>query len=136
MILFVMGMNLVIRAADRETRGPTTSSGIRLPPNRGFMDDLTVTTTTHIQARWILSALEDTVNWARLKFKARKSRSLIIKRGRVTGKFKLKVQKEEIPSIIDSPIKCLGKWFDASLNDSNKCQAPEEHRQDWPPREI
>ena len=50
-----------IRAAERETRGPKTASGIRLPANRGFMDDLTISTESHIQARWILQSLEDTV---------------------------------------------------------------------------
>ncbi|XP_060082190.1 uncharacterized protein LOC132561508 [Ylistrum balloti] len=116
-ILFVMGMNLIIKAADRETRGPKTSSGVRVPPNRGFMDDLTITTTTHVQVRWILSALEETVGWARMKFKPRKSRCVVIKKGKVTRKFKLSIQ-QEIPTIVDNPIKCLGKWFDASLKDN------------------
>ena len=114
-----MGMNLIINAAKRETRGPKTASGIHLPSSRGFMDDLTITTTTHVQARWILTALEDTVTWARMKFKPKKSRSLIIKKGKVTKRFTLQVQGEDIPSIIDSPVKCLGKWYDASLKDTN-----------------
>ena len=38
------------------------------------MDDLTITTTTRVQARWLLTALDDTVNWARMKFKPNKSR--------------------------------------------------------------
>jgi len=54
-ILFVMGMNLLINATKRETRGPKTAPGIHLPSNRGFMDDLTVTTTTHVQAHWVLT---------------------------------------------------------------------------------
>jgi hypothetical protein len=116
-ILFVMGMNLVIQAAERETRGPKTMSGIRLPANRGFMDDMTVTTETHIQARWTLRALEDVVGWARMKFKPKKSRYLVIRKGQVTERFKLAVQGEEIPSLTSDPIKCLGKWFDASLSD-------------------
>ena len=49
----------------------------------------------------------------------RKSRSLVIKKGQTIEKFKLYVQNEEIPSIVASPIKCLGKWFDASLHDRN-----------------
>ena len=70
-VLFVMNMNLLINAAKRETRGPTTASGIHLPYSRGFMDDLTIsttttTTTTYVQARCVLTPLDDTVNWARL----------------------------------------------------------------------
>ncbi|CAC5364749.1 unnamed protein product [Mytilus coruscus] len=59
-ILFIMSMNIIMKAAERETRGPKTDSGIFLPATRGFMDDLTVTTSSHIQERWILSALEET----------------------------------------------------------------------------
>ncbi|XP_052223957.1 uncharacterized protein LOC127839609 [Dreissena polymorpha] len=116
-VLFIMGMNLLINAAQRETRGPKTESGIYLPSSRGFMDDLTMTTTTHVQARWMLTALTDVASWGRMKFKAAKSRSLVIKKGQTTERFKLYVQNEEIPSIVTSPIKCLGKWFDASLQD-------------------
>jgi len=118
-ILFVMGMNLIIKAASRESRGPKTNTGIRLPSNRGFMDDMTVTTETHIQARWILQALGETVRWARMAFKPRKSRYLIVKKGKVTEKFKMTIQDEDIPSVISNPIKCLGKWFDSTLTDKN-----------------
>ncbi|KAH3842390.1 hypothetical protein DPMN_115886 [Dreissena polymorpha] len=58
-----MGMSLLINAAQRETRAPKTESGIYLPSSRGFMDDLTLTTTTHVQARWMLTALTDVASW-------------------------------------------------------------------------
>ncbi|XP_052268321.1 uncharacterized protein LOC127869705 [Dreissena polymorpha] len=116
-VLFVMDMNLIINPANKETRGPKTSTGLHLPTNRDFMDDLTVTTQTHIQARWVLKALEEAATWARMNFKHKKSRSLVIKHGSVTKRFTLQVQCEDIPSIMDSPIKCLGKWFDSSLSD-------------------
>jgi hypothetical protein len=82
------------------------------------MDDITITTETHIQARWILSSLEETASWARMIFTSRKSRFLFIRKGRVTTQFKLRVQGKDIPSIVDNHVKCLGKWFDASLKDS------------------
>ena len=97
-VLFIMGMNLPINAARRETRGQKTESGIYLPSSRGFMDDLTLTTATHVQARWMLAALTDVASWVRMKFKAVKSRSLVIKTGQTTERFKLYVQNEEIPS--------------------------------------
>ncbi|XP_052280954.1 uncharacterized protein LOC127878469 [Dreissena polymorpha] len=111
-------MNLIIKAGDRESRGPKTQTDIRLPPKRRFMDDLTITTESHIQARWILSALEEFVSWARMAFKPRKSRFLILRRGKVWQKITLRVQGEDIPSLIDKPVKCLGKWFDTTLGDS------------------
>ena len=108
-VLFVMGMHLIINAAKRETRGPKTASGIHLPSNRGFMDDLTISTTAHVQARWVITALNDAVNCARMKFRTNKSRSLVIEKGK----------GEDVPSIMDSPIKCLGKWYEVSLKDTN-----------------
>ncbi|OOZ38979.1 hypothetical protein BOW52_07770 [Solemya elarraichensis gill symbiont] len=74
-VLFIMGMNLLINAAQRETRGPKTESGIYLPSSRGFMDDLTLTSTTHIRSRWMLTALTDVALWERMEFKTANSRS-------------------------------------------------------------
>ena len=116
-VLFIMAMNLIIEAGQRETRGPLSNTNIRQPPSRGFMDDLTITTPSIIQARWILTALGDTVAWARMKFKPAKSRCMILKKGQITSKFHLYVQDEEIPSIVGNPVKCLGKWYDDSLTD-------------------
>ena len=98
-ILFVMGMNVILKAAEEETRGPQTNAGIRLPANRGFMDDLTITTEAHIQARWILKTLDETVTWARMVFKRKKSRFLVVKNGKVTRQFKMSIHGEEIPSM-------------------------------------
>ncbi|XP_052267689.1 uncharacterized protein LOC127869268 [Dreissena polymorpha] len=113
-VLFIIGMNLLINAAQRETRGPKTESGIYLPSSRGFMDDLTLTTTTQVQARWMLTVLTDVASWG--KMKAAKSRSLVIKKGQTTERFKLYVQNEEIPSIVTSPIKRLGKWTNLAVD--------------------
>jgi hypothetical protein len=129
-ILFIAAMNLIIKAGDRETRGPKTKSDIRLPPQRGFMDDLTITTESHIQARWILTALEDVVSWARMAFKPRKSRALILRRGKVVQNTALRVQGVEVPSLIDNPIKCLGKWFDITLGDANNTQHVKQQLQE------
>ncbi|XP_052223860.1 uncharacterized protein LOC127839510 [Dreissena polymorpha] len=123
-VLFIMGMNLLKNAAQRETRG--LKSGIYLPSSRGFMDELTLTTTTHVQARWMLTALTDVASWGRMKFKAAKSRSLVINKGQATERFKLYVQNEEVYSIVTSPIKCLCKWFDSSLQDRDNVKKLEQ----------
>lgn len=77
-ILFIMGMNVLITAAGKVSRGPTMDSGNQ-HPMRGFMDDLTITTYTHVHLRWILKALDDVATWVRMKFKPRKSRSMVIR---------------------------------------------------------
>ena len=94
------------------------------------MNDITLTTTTHVQARWMLNALTDVASWARMKLKAAKSRSLVMTNSNVTERFVLRVQKEDIPSILNNPIKCLGKWFDASLQDTDNVRRLEKQVED------
>ena len=101
---------MIIKAADREIRGPLTEAGVHLPPNRGFTDDLTITTESHVQARWSLSALEEASTWARMQFKSRKSRYLVIKKGIITERFVLTIQGDNIPALQGNPIKYFGKW--------------------------
>ena len=129
-VLFVMAMNLIIEGGKRETKVPLSSSNIRQPSSRGFMDDLTITATTHIQDRWILTALEELTSWARMKFKPAKSRYMVIKSGRLTTRFRLRIQDEDIPSIEGNPIKCLGKWYDDTLQDVNNSKRVEEQVKD------
>ncbi|KAH3840015.1 hypothetical protein DPMN_113456 [Dreissena polymorpha] len=97
-----MGMNLLINAALRETRGPKTESGIYHLSNRGFID-LTHTTTTHVQARCMLTVLTDVMGQDEIQ-----GRKVQIsdhqKGGRPTYRFTLQVQNEEIPSIMKSTI--------------------------------
>jgi hypothetical protein len=45
-ILCVMTMNLITEAGKKESRGPATNTKIRQPATRGFMDDLTLTTSS------------------------------------------------------------------------------------------
>ena len=116
-ILFVMAFNLLIKTAESECRGPVTRSGSRQPSIRGFMDDLTITTESATGGRWILKALDKLVTWARMEFKTRKSRSVVIRRGKVTDNCIFKLQGENIPTLKDVPIKCLGKWYHNSLDD-------------------
>lgn len=44
LILFAVDVNILVRSAEPECRGPKSRSGIRQPPVRAFMDDLPVTT--------------------------------------------------------------------------------------------
>jgi len=54
-----------------------------------------------------------------MKFKAMNSRCMITRKGKLIQQFKLKVQGEEILSIIGHPIKCLRDWFDAPKDTNN-----------------
>ena len=86
-------------------------SGIYQPPIRSFMDDFTVSTKTHTHVRLILSAWEGSISWARMKIKAKKYKNIELRKGRVDRRRKMQIQRKEVRSIVESPIKCLGKWF-------------------------
>ena len=52
-----------------------------------------------------------------MKFKPTKSRSLVLKRGKVKED-RFKMGEEEIPTVSENPNKCLGKWYNDSLRDT------------------
>lgn len=107
-ILFIMRMNLLLVAAEGITQGPKLESGVVQPVLRAFMDDITVTTVTHIQARWVLETLGSIASWVGMLVKASMSRCIVMKKGKVTRRLSLKSRM----------IRCLGKWFNALLMDS------------------
>ena len=110
-VLFSLTMNMLVKAAEVECRGPLSRSGVRQSPIRAYMDDLTVTSTSVMGGRWLLKGLERNMTWARMYFKPAKSRSLVLKKGKVMEKVRFTVAGETIPTLSEKPIKSLGKTF-------------------------
>ena len=115
--LFSLAMNMIVKSAEMECRGPVAESGVRQPPLRAYMDDITVMTAEVTGSKWILRGLEKHIAWARMKFKPGKSRSLVLQKGKVNRSARFKVAGETIPTITEKPVKSLGKWFDGSMKD-------------------
>ena len=61
-MLFALAMIMLVNSAEVECRRPLPKSCVRQPPIRAFMDDLTVTTTSVPEKRWILKSLEEQIN--------------------------------------------------------------------------
>ncbi|XDV27663.1 hypothetical protein PO909_031163 [Leuciscus waleckii] len=97
--LFSLAMNMIVKSAEVECRGPKSRSGTHQPPIRAFMDDLTVMTTSVPGCRWLLQGLERLTSWARMSFKPGKSRSLVLKKGKVSDRFHFALGKTMIPSV-------------------------------------
>nr|XP_054753540.1 uncharacterized protein LOC129259264 [Lytechinus pictus] len=72
-----------------------------------------------------MARLEELLDWGRMKFKTRKSRSLVLKRGRLSD-FHFLLCGEEIPSIQDEPVKSLGRWYTEDLKDVGRIKDTEE----------
>uniref|UniRef100_A0A3B1JAJ2 Reverse transcriptase domain-containing protein n=1 Tax=Astyanax mexicanus TaxID=7994 RepID=A0A3B1JAJ2_ASTMX len=130
-ILFVLAMNMLVKSAETQCRGPKTMTGVRQPPVRAFMDDLTITTESVPGSRWILQGLEELCGWARMRFKPEKSRSLVLKRGKVVDKFRFSIGGASIPTVSEKPVKSLGKEFNSSLKDSVSVQGTCQELESW-----
>ena len=120
-------MNLIIKSTEKKSRGPVMKSGIIQPPNKAFVDDMTIATKSVVEGRWALQELTEVITWARMKFKPSKSRSLAIVKGKVCNQYRFKIHDEWIPTLAEKPIRCLGKWYRITLND--KASIAETHSQ-------
>ncbi|TWW68227.1 hypothetical protein D4764_19G0000250 [Takifugu flavidus] len=58
------------------------------------MDDLTVMTTSVPCCRWLLQGLERLISWARMGFKPAKSRSLVLRKGKVADRFRFGLRRD------------------------------------------
>lgn len=83
---------MIVKSAEVECRGPMSSSGTQQPPIRACMDVLTVMATSVPGCGWLLQVLERLISWARMSFKTAKSRSLVLKKGRVANRFRFAVE--------------------------------------------
>ena len=90
-----------------------------------------MTTTSVMGGRWLLKGIERNMTLARMYFKPAKSRSLVLKKGKVTEKVRFTVAGETIPTLSEKPIKSLGKTFNSSLKDTAAKQKTIKDLQEW-----
>ena len=85
-LAFTMAMEVIIRASKWVVGGERLQGGLRLPPIRAYMDDMTTMTSTAPCTRRLLDKLNSNLQWARMKVKPSKSRSISIVKGKVVDK--------------------------------------------------
>eukprot|EP00066_Takifugu_rubripes_P027132 XP_011616398.1 PREDICTED: uncharacterized protein LOC105418502 [Takifugu rubripes] len=66
-----------------------------------------------------------------MSFKPTKSRSMVLKKGKVVDRFRFSISGTIIPSITEQPVKSLGKLFDSSLKDTAAIQKSTEELGGW-----
>ena len=116
-ILFVMAMQVLLKASEKSAPPLNLGRGCYMPPLKAFMDDTTVLTASEDEARTMLGRLEDLINWSRMAFKPKKSRSLSIRKGKVDDRVSFIVADQKIPTLSQEPVKSLGRQYDESLKD-------------------
>ena len=88
-----------------------------LPPIHAFMDERTLLNLSSAETQCILERLIVLIDWARMKFKPKKSRSLVLSKGKVDEDFHFNLHEQPIPSIFEEPVKSLGRWYTKDLRD-------------------
>ncbi len=93
--------------------------GLRLPPVRAYMDDLTTLTTTKACTVRLLKKLQENIELAHINIKPTKSRGINIVKGKLPEQ-RFHIGKEPIPTVSEKPMKGLDHWYDASLKDKGQ----------------
>ena len=88
-------------------------------PKKAFMDDITILTRRHDKMKEVLNRLEELIAWARVKFKAKKSRSLTLIKGKQV-ETKFSIAGETMPTLKEEPVKSLGRLYHGTLNNRSK----------------
>ena len=88
-----------------------------MPLIRGFMDDLNLLTIGVEDAETLLGRASIALTWARMEWRVKKSRYVVLDEGRVSSNA-LMSSFGGIPSIAEKPVRCLGKTIDDSICDS------------------
>ena len=108
-ILFVLVMEMILKACKCDGAEVTT-------PLRSFMDDITALVRGESVTRKMLERLDKLIAWSRMKFKAKKSRSLTFRKG-VQKEARFFIGGEPIPTVKEKPVKSLGRLYQKALSD-------------------
>ena len=118
-ILFVMAMEIILKAAMTSANLTDLGNGYITPPLKAFMDDTTVLSTQEDETRKVLQQLDDVIASARMNFKPKKSRSLSLRKGKVKP-VSFTIASQNIPTVTEEPVKSLGRWYDDTLKDTKR----------------
>ena len=83
------------------------------------MDDMATLTTTMPCTRQLLKKLQENIEWAQMKIKPSKSRSISVVKGNLSEQ-RFYIGEEPIPTVSEKPVKSLGGWYDAKLRDRDQ----------------
>lgn len=122
-ILFVAAFEIILIGARKMVGGVKLPSGQRLPPVRGYMDDLTTILQTAACTTRLLKRIDELVGWARMKIKPAKSRSLSLRKGVRSDHTIFVAGGEKIPLLASQPIRSLGRTYTADLSDRKMGEA-------------
>ena len=124
-ILFLAGMKIILEYFIQTNVSQCFSNGVPLPLFWVFMDDLNQMSSSVQGDFTLLHRCTTALKWAGLEFRADKSRSIIIIKGRsmnISPSSDPSDFSSFIPSIDTQPVKFLGHIIDGSLTDKKSIE--------------
>ena len=119
-ILFVLAMEVILKAAASNTSPTNLGDGLQIPPLKAFMDDTTILSSSKAETCKMLDRLDELITSCRMRFKPKKSRSLSLRKGKVADTEVFNIGNQPIPTVSEEPVKSLGRWYDKSLKDTKR----------------
>ena len=84
-------------------------------PIKSFMYDMTIFLKDVNEMQQAINKVNEFLQWAKMKVKPAKSRSLKLSRHKVDPTVIFTISNNNIPTVCDGPVKSLGRWFASSL---------------------
>ena len=120
-ILFVMAMEVILKAAEASAGPANLNGGWYMPPLKAFIeDDTTKIHSKEDETRQMLERLDVLMAWCRMKFKPKKSRSLSVRKGKIDATTIFTVASQQIPTVSQEPVKSLGRGYDSSMKNTKR----------------
>ena len=91
------------------------------PSMKLFMDDVTLIAESRSHIEQLVTCLQELFKWAAMKIKPSKCRSLWLLKGNCKA-IKFYVNGNEIPTICEKSVKCLGRCYSLPLTDRHRWQ--------------
>ena len=113
-IWFILVMEMILMSANFEEEHAQLQS-----PMKAFMDDVTLLAKNPEDMDDVLERLNGLVEWSRMKFKAKKSRSLTFRSGKQIQR-RFKIGGDRIPTVKEEPVKSLGRLYAGNLTDRHE----------------
>ena len=104
---------------------------IHIPVLKEYMDDITICTASVASAEEVLRKVNEFMMWSRMRIKPTKSRSLVLKQGKVSQDEPFEVNGQVIPGVQNNPVKFLGRIINGDLNDKQAGVSLETSLKRW-----
>ena len=119
-ILFVMAMEVILKAAG-DCAGPVNLvGGCYMPPLEAFVDETNIICSKEDETCRKLERLDVLMAWGRMKFKPKKFCSLSFRKSKIDAMTIFTVASQQIVTVSQEPVKSLGRWYDSPMKDTRR----------------